>query len=119
MALTWGSARGQGWLSFRAAKSSGNKSIAAPCVLWCIGGRGWLEQYRMRATTVGRIYPTLQPSWVCALGKSSWPSSHRGSLVPVFPGLQQTRFLLVSLMFAATGINGFLKFSKDFTCPQS
>lgn len=59
---------------------------------------------------MGRICPRLPPSWVNALEKKSlWPS-HGGSWVPLFLGPQQTRFLLVSFVFAATEMNGLLLF---------
>lgn len=68
------------------------------------------------AATVGRIHPMLWPIG-SASEKASWASlavRRRAS------ALAHSRLhSLVALMFAAVQINGFLKFPKDFTFPQS
>lgn len=66
---------------------------------------------------VGRMHPRLWP--VGSVPQNSRPGPDWWCAgAPPF-GAQQTAFLPVSLTFAAVQVNGFFKFPKDFTCPQS
>lgn len=76
----WGESELQSHKEFKVVPGIANersegegRSLLWPLVLlaWRVDGRDWLGQYGVRATTVGRIYPRLQPCWVCALVESS------------------------------------------------